>query len=124
MRELDQDELIDRWALIGKEPELVAIERGAAKIGLALMLRFYTEKGRFPRGRSEIHDDAIEYMARQIGVDRTEISDCRCRDAVAVVLHERTPRQRAMGDRPAGDGRGVRVAQAGAAGQRPRRSGR
>ncbi|WP_063014091.1 DUF4158 domain-containing protein [Nocardia kruczakiae] len=74
MRELDQDELIDRWTLIGKEPELVATKRGAAKIGFALMLRFYTEKGRFPRGRSEIHDDAVEYVARQIGVDRTEIA--------------------------------------------------
>ncbi|WP_236567446.1 hypothetical protein, partial [Nocardia sp. CY41] len=30
MRELDQDELIDRWTLIGKEPELVATKRGAA----------------------------------------------------------------------------------------------
>jgi hypothetical protein len=60
--------------LIDKEPELVATKRGAAKIGFALMLRFYTEKGRFPRGRSEIHDDAVEYVARQIGVDRTEIA--------------------------------------------------
>lgn len=73
-RELDQDELIDRWTLVGKEPELVAAKRGAAKIGFALMLRFYTENGRFPRGRSEIHDDAVEYVARQVGVDRTEIA--------------------------------------------------
>jgi Domain of unknown function (DUF4158) len=73
-RELDQDELIDRWTLTGKEPELIATKRGAAKIGSALMLRFYIEKGRFPRGRSEIHDDAVEYVARQVGVDQTEIA--------------------------------------------------
>ena len=33
MRELDQDELIDRWTLLGKEPELVTTKRGAAKLG-------------------------------------------------------------------------------------------
>ena len=33
MRELDQDELIDRWTLIGKDPELVATKRGAARRG-------------------------------------------------------------------------------------------
>lgn len=66
IRELDQDELIDRWTLIGKEPGLVATKRGAVKIEFALMLRFYTEKGQFPRGRSEIHDDAVEYVPRQI----------------------------------------------------------
>ncbi|WP_432421532.1 DUF4158 domain-containing protein [Nocardia brasiliensis] len=74
MREFDQDELIDRRTLVGKEPGLVATKRGAAKIAFALMLRFYTETGRFPRGRSEIHDDAVEYLARQIGVSRSEIA--------------------------------------------------
>lgn len=38
------------------------------------MLRFYTERGRFPRGRSEIPDAAVEYVARQVGVERTEIA--------------------------------------------------
>lgn len=36
------------------KPELVATKRGAAKLGFAVMLRFYTERGRFPRGRAEI----------------------------------------------------------------------
>jgi hypothetical protein len=35
MRELDQDELIDQWTLVGKEPELVATKRGPAKLGFA-----------------------------------------------------------------------------------------
>ena len=38
------------------------------------MLRFYTERGRFPRGRCEIPDAAVEYVARQIAVERTEIA--------------------------------------------------
>ncbi|KKC04333.1 Tn3 family transposase [Mycobacterium nebraskense] len=74
VRELDQDELIDRWTLVGEELGLVATKRGVAKLGFAVMLRFYTESGRFPRGRSEIPDSAIDYVARQVGVAQTEIA--------------------------------------------------
>jgi hypothetical protein len=56
--ELDQDELIDRWTMVGEELALVATKRGAAKLGFAVMLRFYVDLGRFPRGCSEIPDDA------------------------------------------------------------------
>jgi Domain of unknown function (DUF4158) len=73
-REVDQDELIDCWTLVGDELELVAGKRGATKLGFALLLRFYTERGRFPRGPSEIPDAAVDYVARQIGVERTEIA--------------------------------------------------
>lgn len=48
MRKLDQDELIDRWTLVGDELELVVGKRGATKLGFAVMLRFYTEKGPVP----------------------------------------------------------------------------
>jgi hypothetical protein len=74
VRELDQDELIDRWTLVGEELGLVATKRGLAKLGFAVMLRFYTESGRFPRGRSEIPDSAIDYVARQVRVAQTEIA--------------------------------------------------
>ncbi len=74
MRELDQDELVDCWPLVDIEPELVATKRGAAKLGFAVMLWFYTEKGRFPRGRAEVPDEAIAHLARQIGVAGTEIA--------------------------------------------------
>ncbi len=73
-REVDQDELIDCWTLVGDELALVAGKRGATKLGFALLLRFYTERGRFPRGRSEIPDVAVDYVARQVGVERAEIA--------------------------------------------------
>jgi Domain of unknown function (DUF4158) len=71
-RELDQDELIDRWTLVGDELNLVANNRGATKLGFALLLRFYTERGRFPRGTGEIPDAAVDYVAGQVaeGADR------------------------------------------------------
>lgn len=74
MRDLDQDELIDQWTLVGAELELVSGKRGATRLGFALVLRFYTERGRFPRGRGEIPDAAVEYIARQVGVTPTDIA--------------------------------------------------
>lgn len=73
-RELDQDELIDRWTLVADELTLVAGKRGATRLGFAVLLRFYTEKGRFPRGRSEIPDGAVEYVARQVSVPATDFA--------------------------------------------------
>jgi hypothetical protein len=72
--EIDQDELIDCWTLVGDESELVAGKRRATKLGFSLLLRFYTEWGRFPHGRSEIPDVAVDYVARQVGVEPTEIA--------------------------------------------------
>ncbi len=74
VRELDQDELIDRWTLGSDELDLVAGKRGATRLGFALLLRFYTESGRFPRGRSEIPGAAVDYVARQVGVEGSEIA--------------------------------------------------
>lgn len=53
-REPDQDELIDCWTLVVGELELLAGKRGATRLGFALLQRFYTERGRFPRGRSKL----------------------------------------------------------------------
>ena len=66
--------MIDQWTLVGDELGLVSGKRGATRLGFALLLRFYIERGRFPRGRSEIPDAAIDYVARQVGVERTEIA--------------------------------------------------
>ncbi|MGH3921402.1 MAG: DUF4158 domain-containing protein [Pseudonocardiaceae bacterium] len=73
-RELDQDELIDRWTLVEDELALVAGKRGATRLGFALLLRFYTERGRFPRGRGEIPAAAVDYVARQVKVPVTELA--------------------------------------------------
>jgi hypothetical protein len=59
--------------LVGDELNLVAGKRGATKFGFALLLRFYTERGRFPRGTGEIPDAAVDYVARQVAVGATEI---------------------------------------------------
>jgi len=67
-RPMDQDELIDRWTLLPDEQALVQAKGPESGLGFALLLKFFTHAGRFPRGRSEIPEEAVEYAARQVGV--------------------------------------------------------
>lgn len=45
---VDEDELIEHWTLVGDELGQVAGERGATRLGFALLLKFYARHGRFP----------------------------------------------------------------------------
>jgi hypothetical protein len=36
-------------------------------LGFSLLLKFYARHGRFPRGRGELPDEAVAYVARQSG---------------------------------------------------------
>jgi hypothetical protein len=74
VQELDQDELIDRWTLVGDEQDLVAGKRGATRLRFAWLLCFCTERGRFPRGRGELTDAAVDCVARQVGVQAIELA--------------------------------------------------
>jgi hypothetical protein len=49
-RSLDLDELVEYWTLLDDEQKLIAGKRGPTRLGFALMLKFYTRAGRFPRG--------------------------------------------------------------------------
>jgi hypothetical protein len=66
-------ELVERWTLVGDEHDLVSGKRGATRLGFALLLKFYTAYGRFPRGRSELADEVVEHVAGQVGVPASEI---------------------------------------------------
>ena len=72
-RELDEDELIGNWTLAGDELEQLSGRRGAAKLGFALLLRFYAVHGRFPAGRGEIPDQAVAHVARLVDVPAAEL---------------------------------------------------
>ena len=45
---------------------------GASALGFALLLKHYSHVGRFPRGRSDLSDAVIEFVARQVGVDASD----------------------------------------------------
>jgi hypothetical protein len=72
-RSLDLDELVEHWTVLDDERELIAGKRGPTRLGFALLLKFYTWAGRFPRDRGELADEAVAFVARQIGVDAAEL---------------------------------------------------
>lgn len=55
---MGMDELVDHWTVLDDERDLVLEKRGGAqRLGFALVLKFYTRHGRFPRGRAEFSDE-------------------------------------------------------------------
>jgi hypothetical protein len=70
---MDLDELVEHWTLLDDERELAAGKRGPTRLGFALLLKFYAGAGRFPRGRSELAGDAVEFVARQPGVPASDL---------------------------------------------------
>ena len=71
-RTLGLDEVVDHFTLVGDELELLRNKAGATRLGFALALKFLQWRGRFPRARHELADDAVEHVARQVGVAAVE----------------------------------------------------
>lgn len=67
------DELVEHWTVLEDELELVAGKRGPTRLGFALLLKYYTRHGRFPRGRAEFADEVVGYVARQVKVPASEL---------------------------------------------------
>ncbi|MGH3769108.1 MAG: DUF4158 domain-containing protein, partial [Pseudonocardiaceae bacterium] len=72
-RTVDEDELIERWTLVGEELTLLAGKRGPTRLAFALMLKFHQQHGRFPRGRSDLPEDAVEFVARAVKVPARDL---------------------------------------------------
>ncbi len=70
---LNLDELIEHWTVLDDEWELVTGKRGATRLGFIVIMKFYTRYGRFPRGRGELASQAVEFVARQVGVPAAEL---------------------------------------------------
>ncbi|MEU7457869.1 DUF4158 domain-containing protein [Streptosporangium roseum] len=58
------DELVEHWTILDGERDLITGKRDATRVGFAVLLKFYTQHGRFPRGRSELPDDVLEHLAK------------------------------------------------------------
>lgn len=70
---LDQDELIERWTLVGDELERSRAKRGVNGLGFALLWKFFLQHARFPRGRAELPDGVVDFVARQLRVPASEL---------------------------------------------------
>jgi hypothetical protein len=71
---LDEDELVGNWTLVGDELALLSNRRAPTKLAFALMLRFYALHGRFPKGRHELPDEAVGYVARLVKVADADLA--------------------------------------------------
>ncbi len=67
-RDLGLDEVVDHFTLVGDEVDELRNKAGRTRLGFALMLKFLLWRGRFPKGRHELADDAVAHVARQVGV--------------------------------------------------------
>ena len=97
---MDLDELVDHWTLLKDERELVAVKRGPTRLGFALLLKFYARAGRFPRGRAELDDDAVAFVARQVGVPASDLGFYEW--AGSTIEYHRAQIRRRLGFRLAG----------------------
>jgi hypothetical protein len=69
---LGVDEFVEHWTLLDGERELVAGKRGATRLGFVLLLKYYTQFGRFPRSRADLPGEAVEFVAGQVKVPAAE----------------------------------------------------
>ncbi|MFD7088241.1 DUF4158 domain-containing protein [Streptomyces sp. NPDC059896] len=70
---LNVHELTENWMLLEDERKLVSGKRGPTRLGFAVLLKFHACYGRFPRGRSELPDRAVDFLARQVRVPTAEL---------------------------------------------------
>ena len=61
-RALDFDELVDHFTLVDEDLRLLRNKTGPMRLGFALLLKFVRWRGRFPRGRAELPDNAVEHV--------------------------------------------------------------
>ena len=62
------EQIIIDWTLVDDDWRLVGAKRGAARLGFALLMRYFRLHGRFPRSRRDLPTAAVGYVARQLRV--------------------------------------------------------
>src|SRR5438445_4140077 len=61
-------DLIVDWTLLPTEGNLVGNKRGPARLGFAVLLKFFQREGRFPQRPQEVPLAAVAHMAAQVGI--------------------------------------------------------
>jgi len=67
-RQWNEQELGEHWSLSHGDYELLRHRTGHSRIGFAVVLKFFTIEGRFPKDRNEVPNVALEYIADQVSV--------------------------------------------------------
>ena len=72
-RDLGLDGAVDHFTLSSDEAGWLRNKTGATRLGFAVQLKFLTWRGRFPKMRLELPPDAVEHVAKQVGVAAAEL---------------------------------------------------
>ena len=67
-QEWSQDELAEYWTLHPDEKELLTSKRGAARLGFAVLYKFFQCHARFPRQAGDVPESVLTYIARQLNI--------------------------------------------------------
>ena len=67
-QEYDGEELMVYWTLLPAEEVLVSSKRGPARLGFAVLLKFFQREGRFPQRPQEVSPTAVAHLAAQVGI--------------------------------------------------------
>jgi TnpA family transposase len=67
-QEYDGEELVVYWTLLPAEAALVGGKRGPARLGFAVLLKFFQREGRFPQRPQDVSPAAIAHLAAQVGI--------------------------------------------------------
>lgn len=73
-QEWEPEDVVACWTLLEADWRLVGNKRGATRLGFALLSKFFEQEARFPRHAGEVPQEAVEYVASQVGVDPGEFS--------------------------------------------------
>ncbi|MEU5091258.1 DUF4158 domain-containing protein [Streptomyces sp. NPDC021356] len=73
-RDLGLDGVVDHFTLSSDEAGWLRNKTGATRLGFAVQLKCLTWRGRFPRMRLELPPDAVEHVAKQVGVAASELA--------------------------------------------------
>lgn len=65
---------MDHFTLVGDELDLLRNKSRATRLGFAVLLKFLLWRGRFPRVLSELPDDAVTHLAREVRMPATELA--------------------------------------------------
>ena len=65
-RELDLDDLIASWTLLGDDHDMLAPVHPASRLTFAVLLRFFVARGRFPGHNGEVPADAVACLVKQV----------------------------------------------------------
>jgi len=68
-QDIGMDAVIDHFTLTAAEVDNLRNKFGETRLGFAVQWMFLLWRGRFPRGRAELPDDAVAHVGRQVGVE-------------------------------------------------------